>query len=128
VAKKDYIGPTINKRKLGVVPEGPVAEFSNKGSKGMMAAKRLLQGKEEPVVEGTPIPTPLQVGPPALPPGRINKKPEKPQQPDKNVIKTIDGKVLTPEQVMGNTHIGSIETLLANDRMEKPRVKAWQDE
>jgi hypothetical protein len=126
-SRKDYIGPTIKKRKHYVIPEGPVAELNNKTTKGMIAAQQIL-GPEPPKVEGTRVETPLQLGPPALPPGRLNKREEMVRDPEKNLIKTIDGKILTSEQVMGNTHIGSLQTLLSNDRMEKPRVRAWQDE
>lgn len=125
--KKDYIGPTISpKKKLGVVPEGPTAEFSSKPSKGMGAAKNLFKG-EPPKLEGTPVAKPLPVGPPTpLPPGSSKEDAVIPKV--RAEFKTVDGKVLSPEQVMGNSHIASYQTLLANDRLEKPRIKAWADE
>ena len=88
-------------------------------------AKRLM-GHEEPKIEGTPVKTPLPFGPPALPPGKL--EPRAKQKQIDNSIRTVEGKVLRADQVIGNTHIDSIQTLLANDRMEKPRINGWADE
>lgn len=123
--RRDYIGPTIKPSKPAVVPEGPSADINTKGSKGMLAARRLL-GHEEPKLEGKPLKTPLPFGPPSLPPGKLEPKAQ--QQKIDNSIRTVEGKVLRPDQVMGNTHINSIQALLANDRMEKPRINGWSDE
>lgn len=123
---KDYIGPSIKKTKLGMVPEGPTAEHSHKLSQGMGAARSLF--KKEPVkVEGTKVDTPLPLAPPIqLPPGTQSSRQAAPKT--KVEVKIKDGKVLDPQQLMGNSHINSYQTLLANDRMEKPRIKAWTDD
>lgn len=123
---KDYIGPSIKKKKLGMVPEGPTAEHSHKLSQGMGAARSLFN-KEPVKLDGTKVETPLPLAPPIqLPPGTQSSRKVEPKP--KLEVKTKDGKVLDPQQLMGNSHINSYQTLLANDRMEKPRIKAWTDE
>lgn len=89
----------------------------------MMAAKKFFKG-EQPKVEGTPVKTPLPFGPPSLPPGATRKDPAQ----DPVDVRTKEGKKLTREQLLGNTHIGSLDSLLANDRMEKPRIQGWSKE
>jgi len=119
VSKKDYIGPTIKQNKVVVLPEGPVAEFTTKANQGMQAARRLTGG-EEPKVEGKMLQKPLQMGPPVnLPP----KPGASAQDYDPRVGRL---KEPLPTHLLGNTHIDSYQTLLANDRLEKPRIKAWQ--
>lgn len=118
--RKDYIGPTIKKHKKVILPEGPVAEFSTKAPKGMLAARRLTGG-EDPAVEGKKLEKPLQMGPAVELPAKPGKK---------NDFDARAGKKLPPLPVhlLGNNHIDSYQTLLANDRMEKPRIKAWTSE
>ena len=88
-----------------------------------MAARKFFRS-EEPKVQGTPLQNPLSFGPPTLPPGVTKKNPKE----DPVDVRTVEGRKLTREQLLGNTHIGSLDTLLANDRMEKPRVQGWSKE
>ena len=120
--RKDYIGPTIGKHKTIVVPEGPVAELNNKTTKGMAAAKRLMSG-EEPKVEGTPVKSPLRMGPPVKLPPRKEAPAPAPQAPvEKSAPEPVD-----PDVMLRTSHVTSYQTLLANDKMAKPPLKAWQD-
>ena len=117
----DFISPIISKkRRLHCLPEGPIADLNHQSTKGMAAAKRLLGG-EQPKVEGTMMKAPLQQAP-MLPPGfKPRAKPEDPKK--KRPELSVD-----PQAVVGMTHIDSYQTLMRNDRMEKPLVKGWQDE
>jgi hypothetical protein len=168
---KDYIGPTINKRKVHCVPDGPIADLSTaKTTKGINLAKKLL-GVEEPKVEGTII-----KGPPGKTPVRKRKIHCVPEGPIADITqakstegvnlakklltgddKKVEGTMLKaplqktpvlqpgepipkpapkrgpdlsvdPQAVVGMTHIDSYQTLMRNDRMEKPMVKGWSDE
>lgn len=122
MAKKDYIGPTFHKNKKVILPEGPIAELNTKSAKGMLAAGRLAGG-DDSNVEGKLVEKPLQMGPP------VRLPPKKKTTPEGAVVADDDGTLPPlPVHLLGNTHINSYQTLLANDRMEKPRIKAWQDE
>lgn len=92
-----------------------------------MGAAKNLFGGEPPKVEGTPVKSPLPIGPPQpLPP---SSKSQQQLTPKAQVeVKTSDGKTLTQQELMGRSHIASYQALLANDRLEKPRIKAWQSD
>ena len=123
--RKDYIGPTIRSGKPAIIPEGPAAEFNPKSSKGMRAAGKEL-GKVEEHVEGVIVEAPFRMGPPLkLPPSLKNKiaKAQKAVEEKQRAEAEID-----PALMRGNSHIGSIENVLKNDRMEKPRITAWKDD
>lgn len=122
--RKDFIGPTIGKRKTVSVPEGPVADLlTAKTTKGMAAAKRLLSGEPPEKVEGTPVKSPLQLGPPIK--LDESQKVQKPKEPQKQKPVAPDG--VNPNVLLGNTHVGSYQTLLANDKLAKPVIKAWKE-
>ena len=127
MARKDYIGPTISSKKKSVVlPEGPIAEQSNKPSQGMRAARNLL-GKEAPKkVDGTPVRAPLPLANQVLP--GVKKSPVGSPHPPGYEGKKSNEPGVDPTVVVGNSHIDSYQTILKNDRMEKPRIKAWQDD
>ena len=119
---KDLIGPTFkkNQNRVHCVPEGPTAELSSsKPTQSMDMARRLLGGKE-PKGEGTPIKGPLQQTP-MLPPGAPLPRKPVPKTPRPEL--SVD-----PQAVVRMTHIDSYQTLMRNDRMEKPMVKGWSDE
>ncbi|MCA9781125.1 MAG: hypothetical protein KC800_30605 [Candidatus Eremiobacteraeota bacterium] len=119
---KDLIGPTFkkNQNRVHCVPEGPTAELSSsKPTQSMDMARRLLGGKE-PKVEGTLIKGPLQQTP-MLPPGAPLPRKPVPKTPRPEL--SVD-----PQAVVRMTHIDSYQTLMRNDRMEKPMVKGWSDE
>lgn len=125
MARKDYIGPTIKQRKTVILPEGPTADLSPKATQGMLAAKGLVGG-EDVELEGKPVEKPLQMqmGPP-IP--NFKPKPRKTPEGFKSNISETEKKV-GQRAMLGNTHIGSYQTLLANDRMEKPIMNGWSDE
>ncbi len=85
----------------------------------MELARRILGGKETKV-EGTPIKGPLSQAP-VLPPGAPLPRKPVPKKPRPEL--SVD-----PQAVVRMTHIDSYQTLMRNDRMEKPMVKGWSDE
>lgn len=122
--RKDYIGPTFHKHQKIVLPEGPSADLNARTSASLQAAKTKLMGSSASSIEGKRLEKPLQMGP-LLP----NFKPQ-PRLDAKGELKTNISEVekqVGSSAMLGNTHINSYQTLLKNDRLEKPRVKAWQD-
>lgn len=110
--------PVRKKRNIHNIPDGPIADISlAKGTEGIAAAKKILGG-ESPQVEGTRLKAPLQ-STPVLPPGAPMPKAPPKRGPDLSV---------DPQAVVRMSHIDSYQTLMRNDRMEKPMVKGWQDE
>lgn len=101
-----------------------MAEFSHRASKGMLQASGRLE--KEPEVEGVQVEAPLRPGPPIRIPKELRLKVEDAKK--KLREKTQAELEVEPNVMLGNTHVGSLDTLLANDRMEKPRITAWQDE
>ncbi|MFA5504926.1 MAG: hypothetical protein WC314_14400 [Vulcanimicrobiota bacterium] len=117
---KDMIGPTFKTHRIHCVPEGPTADLSSAKSSQSMELARKLLGKKEPKVEGTLLKGPLQKSP-VLPPGAPLPRKPVPKTPRPEL--SVD-----PQAVVGMTHIDSYQTLMKNDRMEKPMVKGWSDE
>jgi hypothetical protein len=110
--------PLRKQRRIHCVPEGPTAELSGAKSTECVNLAKKLFDSEEKKVEGTLMKAPLQQTP-FLPPGAPVPKPQPKRGPNLNV---------DPQAVVGMTHIDSYQTLMRNDRMEKPMVKGWQDE
>ena len=126
MAKSDEFRDPRRKKHTGpVLPKGPSASFHTGATAGMKAAKGQFVRDRDVKVEGTII----EQRPPTAPVGIPLVK--KPEEPVVNPVKPIDPDApmkATPEMLQRRTHVASYQDLLANDRLEKPRIKAWQDD
>lgn len=130
----ETIGPTFNQFRTPVVPKGPTGDLSAlKGSRGMQAAKRLF-AQDGQTIEGTRLETPLSLGTPIfeVKPSSVSTPEVSKKEPPvaKPQDTASEPKLVKPDSqvILGNTHVDSYQTLLANDRMAKPVIKAWSDD
>lgn len=113
--------------KPGFIPKGPVAKLGPKSTKAMRAALGLKRDPED-TVEGTRISHPLRTGAPFahFKPARAPEAPEPPVV--EQVSKQGSENSVSPEVMLGNTHIASYQTLVNNDSLSKPAIRAWKND
>lgn len=121
---EDFQDPRRKRHTGPVLPKGPSSSFNTGATAGMKAAKGQFVRDRDVKVEGTII----EKRPPIAPVGIPMLK--KPEEVKINSPKPIDPDApmkATPEMLQRKTHVASYQDLLANDKLAKPRIKAWED-